>query len=298
MRAVCLRVFVAAFSLTAGYGQLRVDASIVLIPVHVTTPFGVSVTDLDKNSFRIFEDTVEQKITYFVKDDAPISIGMLLDASGSMRNKMHRSCEAAASFFKTANAEDEFFLVKFNERPKLAVSFTPNADELYEHIARTKPYGQTSLLDAIHLAMRQMKNAHNSRKALVVFSDGGDNRSRHSASEIKNALNESDVQLYAMGIFDSDSSKLPSEERNGPQLLRELAEQTGGRHFAVDNLDDLPAISARIGTELRNQYLFGYSSSNPVKDGKYRKVQLTVAPPKEMPPLKTFYRHGYYAPVD
>jgi VWFA-related protein len=286
------------FSLSAGYGQLRVDASLVLIPVHVTTPFGVSVTNLDKDNFRIFEDTVEQKITYFVKDDAPISIGLLFDASGSMRNKMHRSCQAAASFFKTANPEDEFFLVKFNERPKLAVSFTPNPEELYEHIVHTKPFGQTSLLDAIHLAAHQMKSARNSRKAIVIFSDGGDNRSRHSASEIKNGLIESDVQLYAMGIFDSDSRKLPAEERNGPQLLQELAEQTGGRHFPVDNLDDLPAISARIGNELRNEYLFGYASSNPAKDGKYRRVRLTVAPPKEMPELRTFYRRGYYAPVD
>jgi len=133
-----------------------------------------------------------------------------------MRNKMHRSSQAAASFFKTANPEDEFFLVKFNERPKLAVSFTPNADELYEHIVRTKPFGQTSLLDAIHLAACQMKNARNSRKAIVIFSDGGDNRSRHSASEIKNALVESDVQLYAMGIFDSDSRKLRRRKGTDP----------------------------------------------------------------------------------
>ncbi len=279
--------------------QLRVDAALVLIPAQVTNGLGVAITGLHKDDFRLFEDDVEQKITYFAKDDAPISIGLLFDTSGSMRNKMHRSSEAAARFFKTANPEDEFFLVEFNERPKLAVAFTTDAEDLNARISHARPFGRTSLLDAIHLALRQMKNARNSRKAIVILSDGGDNRSRHTVTEIKSAMWESDVQLYAMGIFDNaDSRKRPLEEQHGPQLLNDLAQQSGGRHFPVKNLDELPAISAEIGTALRNQYLFGYSSTNPSKDGKYRQVKLTVAPPNDTLDLRTYYRRGYYSPVD
>jgi VWFA-related protein len=279
--------------------NLRVDTSLVLIPVHVTTQLGVSVTDLDKSNFRVFEDNAEQTITHFAKDDAPISIGVVFDASASMRSKLHKSSEAAAAFFKTANPQDEFFLIEFNERPRLAIPFTFDFDELSRHIARTRTVGRTSLLDAIHMAIVQMKKATNSRKAIVIVSDGGDNCSRHSVGQIKNALLESDVQLYAMGIFDFDDSgrKRPPEEVNGPKLLNELAELSGGRHYPIDDLNELPAISERIGMELRNQYLLGYSPLNLERDGKYRRVKLILAPPAGMPRLRTEYRQGYFAPA-
>lgn len=279
--------------------HLRVDTTLVLIPVHVTTPLGISVTDLEKTNFRIFEDNQEQTITHFAKDDAPLSIGLVFDASASMRSKMHKSSEAAAAFFKTANPEDEFFLVEFNERPHLAISFTFDADELYQHISHTRTAGRTSLLDAIHMAIQQMKKASNARKAIVIVSDGGDNCSRYSVGQIKSALLESDVQLYAMGIFDFDDSgkKRPPEEVNGPKLLNELAELSGGRHYPIDDLNDLPRISERIGLELRNQYLLGYSPTNLERDGKYRKVKLDLEPPAGMPALKTQYRRGYFAPA-
>jgi Ca-activated chloride channel homolog len=279
--------------------SLRVDASLVLIPVQVTTPLGGSVTDLSKTNFRVFEDNVEQPITHFAKDDAPLSIGLVFDASASMHNKLHKSSEAAAAFFKTANPEDEFFLVEFNERPHLAIPFTSDSSELYQHIVHTRTTGRTSLLDAIHMAIQQMKKASNARKAIVIVSDGGDNCSRYSVGQIKNALLESDVQIYAMGIFDLEDSpkKRPVEERNGPRLLNELAELTGGRDYAVDDLNDLPQISERIGLELRNQYLLGYSPTNLERDGKYRKIKLDVMPPAGMPELKAQYRKGYYAPT-
>jgi Ca-activated chloride channel homolog len=276
--------------------HLRVDSSLVLIPVHVTTPDGFSVTNLTKENFALAEDNVEQTITTFSKDDAPLSVGLLFDSSGSMHNKMVKSAEAVATFFKTANADDEFFLVEFNERPKLLVPFTPDSDEIYRRVARIRPFGRTSLLDAIHLAMVNMKKARNFRKAIVVLSDGGDNRSRFTSSEIKNALLETDVQLFAMGIFDEDARRQTVEEQNGPRLLDALAEQTGGRLYTVDNLDDLESISARISQELRNQYLLGYSPSNGSRDGKYRQVRLKLDAPAELPKLRTNYRHGYYAP--
>jgi VWFA-related protein len=141
--------------------HLRVDTSLVLVPVHVTTPLGISITDLNKTNFQLFEDNVEQTITHFAKDDAPLSIGLVFDASASMHNKLHKSSEAAAAFFKTANREDEFFLVEFNERPHLAIPFTTDSEELYNHIVHTRTTGRTSLLDAIHMAILQMKKAAN-----------------------------------------------------------------------------------------------------------------------------------------
>jgi Ca-activated chloride channel homolog len=288
-----------SLSIGAPHSRLRVDSTLVLIPVHVTTPSGTSVTNLNLEHFRLFEDNAEQKVTHFAKDEAPISIGLVFDTSGSMHNKIRKSSEAAATFFKTANAEDEFFLVEFNEHPKLTVPFTPDSLEIYRRIAHIHPFGRTSLLDAIHLALEQMKGAHNLRKAIVILSDGGDNRSRFTVSEVKNAMLESDVQMYAMGIFDPEEiRRKTSEEEKGPKLLESLAEQTGGRLYYVDNLDDLATISARIGNELRNQYLLGYSSTNSSRDGKFRRVRVNLSAPPDMPNLRSYYRHGYYAPSE
>jgi Ca-activated chloride channel family protein len=277
--------------------SIRVDASLVLIPVHVTTADGASVTDLLKDNFRLFEDNVEQNITYFAKDDAPISIGVLLDTSGSMHNKMRRSSEAAATFFRTANPQDEFFLIEFQDRPKLTVPFTDDPDELYRRVLRARPFGRTSLLDAVHLACVQMKKARNTRKAILIVSDGGDNCSRLTPRQVKTDVLESDLQTYAIGIFDDDSTKKRTrEEQNGPGLLDDLAEETGGRHYRVDNLEQLASVAARISNDLRNEYLIGYSSANPERDGKYRKVKVNVDAAGEAK-LRTYYRRGYYAPA-
>ena len=278
--------------------DIRVDSSLVLIPAHVTTAFGTSVNTLRKKDFRVFEDDSPREITYFSREDAPLSIGLLFDASGSMHNKIRKAAEAAAAFFKTANPEDEFFLIEFSEKPKLTVPFTPDSDEIYDRIAHAKPFGRTSLLDAIQLALGHMKHARNPRKAIVIVSDGGDNRSRHTAREIKNALLESDAQLYAMGIFDpEETGRHTKEERNGPQLLDDLAEQSGGCDYHVDNLADLPSISARISAELREQYLIGYSPADSARDGKFHRVKVVVDSPAETTALRTYYRHGYYAPL-
>jgi Ca-activated chloride channel family protein len=277
--------------------DIRVDSALVLVPAQVTNFIGAPVTDLRKDDFKLFEDGVEQPITNFSMEDAPLSIGILFDVSGSMRNKIKKSTEAAEAFFKTANPQDEFFLIEFSDRPKLAVPFTTDPDEVYDRIAHAKPFGRTSLLDAIHMAMGEMKHAHNLRKALVIVSDGGDNRSRHTEREIKSAMLESDLQVYAMGIFDSeDRSKRSIEEQRGPQLLEELAVQSGGREYTVESLDELPTISARIGNQLRNQYLLGYSPTNPGGDGKYRNISLKVTPRREILNMRVYYRHGYYSP--
>lgn len=277
---------------------LRVDSSLVLVPAHVTDARGASQTNLQKENFRLFEGNLEQTIASFSKDDAPVSVGLVFDMSASMRTKMQIASEAVASLFKTSNQGDEFFLVKFSDKATLAAPFTTDSGELYQKILRTRPWGRTALLDAIDLALRQMKQARNDRKAIVILSDGGDNWSRHNVREIRGALLESDVQIYAMGIFDgTELANSRAEQRNGPRLLDEITEQSGGRHYRVENLNELPEISAKIGNQLRSQYLLGYYPANFSRDGKYHQIKIELAAPEAQPDLRTYYRRGYYAPL-
>lgn len=278
--------------------NIRIDTSLVLIPVTVTDPLNRFVTGLDREHFKLFEDKVEQTISQFASDDAPLSIGLVFDASGSMGAKLAKSRQAASQFFRTANPEDEFFLVQFNDRPELTVPFTHQTEEIQNRLAFTQAKGRTALLDGVYVAMNHMKKARNARKAILILSDGGDNSSRYTESEVKNAVREADVQIYAIGIFEPVHARgRTAEELSGPGLLNELAEQTGGRHFAVENINELPDIAAKIGIELRNQYVIGYAPSNPNRDGKYRRVTIKLNQPRGLPPLRPFWRQGYYAPA-
>jgi VWFA-related protein len=243
--------------------DIRVNRTLVLINVTVTDPLNRFVTGLEKEHFRLFEDKAEQEITDFSAEDAPISIGLVFDTSGSMGQKMQKSREAAAEFFKTANPADEFFLVQFNDRPELAVPFTTDTGKVQNTLTFTQSKGRTALLDSVYLAMHEMKKAHNPRKALLIISDGGDNSSRYTETEIKNAVREADVQIFAIGIFEGMGARgRTPEEAAGPGLLNELAEQTGGREYPVENVAELPDIAAKIGVELRNEYILGYTPKN------------------------------------
>jgi len=277
--------------------NIRVDSTLVLINVTVTNPLGQVVTGLLPEHFRLTEDGVEQTITEFSSEDAPMSVGLVFDASGSMGTKLHKAREAAAEFFKTANPADEFFLIQFSNRPQLVVPFTWETEEIQNRMAFSEARGRTALLDALYMAMDQMKQAKNPRKAVLVLSDGADNSSRYTQSEIKNLVREADVQVYAIGIFEPYISRgRTAEELRGPYLLSELAEQTGGRHFPVENVNELPDITAKIGVELRNQYVLGYTPTNDAKDGKYRRVRVSLEDLRGVPRLRPNYRSGYYAP--
>ena len=277
--------------------NIRVDSILVLIPVTVTDPMNRFVTGLEKEHFKVQEDNVDQAISHFASEDAPISVGIVFDTSGSMGNKLVKSRQAVAQFCKIANPADEFFLVQFSTRPELAVAFTTDVEELQNRITFVGSKGSTALLDAVYLALNEMKKARNPRKAILVISDGGDNNSRYTEGEIKNLVREADTQIYGIGIYEESGSRgRTSEELNGPWLLGDLAEQTGGRAYAVGNLNDLPDMAAKIGIELRNQYLLGYSSTNQGRDGKYRHVKIKLVQPRGLPPLRAFWRLGYYAP--
>jgi Ca-activated chloride channel homolog len=203
-----------------------------------------------------------------------------------------------AQFLKTMNADDEAFLVEFSGTARLSVGFTAHTEEVQNALKEIQPGGLTAMLDAIDLGLREMKKARNSRKAIVIISDGGDNHSQYTATEIESLVREADVQIYAMGVFEpSLPIRLTPEEIDGPRLLFEIATQTGGRAFAAALNSDLPSVAARIAVELRNQYVLGYYPKNRARDGKYRNVEVKFSQPRGISPLKAHWRRGYYAPT-
>ena len=275
--------------------SMKVDVDMTLVNVTVTDPYGRLVTGLEQNNFRVFEDNTEQEVVRFSSEDVPISIGVIFDMSGSMADKFEKSRLAAVQFFKTANPQDEFCLVDFNDRAQLASPFTPSVEELQDRLMYSSAHGQTALFDGLYLGLSQMKGAQNPKKALLIISDGGDNHSRYSETDVHKYLKEADVQLYAIGIFDQDEYKTV-EEKEGPELLTDMTELTGGRTFTVANLSDLPDVASKISMELRNQYVLGYRPSDRARDGRWRKIKVRLRPPKGLPPLQVFARTGYFAP--
>jgi VWFA-related protein len=277
--------------------NLRVNTSLVLVPVTVCDPMNKPVTGLEKEHFRVFDDKVEQAITHFAMDDEPLTVGLVFDLSGSMGPKLRRSRMAAAAFFRTANPEDEFFLVEFSDQPRLVVPMTRNSEEIQNQLAFSSSKGRTALLDAIMLAMHEMKKAKMARKALLIISDGGDNASRYTEAEVRSAVRESDVLIYTLGIFEGSGSRgRTPEEMSGPGLLSFLSEQSGGRAFNVEDLAELPDMAAKIGIELRNRYVIGYSPKDQVRDGRYHHVEVKLVPPPGAPKLRAYWRPGYSAP--
>ena len=299
----CLVVFTFAAQAASGdpeqlravrHGDIRVDTNLVLIPVSVTDARNHPIVGIDARQFRVFDGKVEQEVVNVSTDDTPVSVGIIFDGSGSMKSKLDKAREAVIEFLKSANPDDEFFLVNFSGSPELAVPFTTNASEIQSRLMYATTKGKTALLDAVHLAMDTMKDARNPRKAFVIISDGGDNDSRYTRAEIRKAMRETDVWVYAIGVY-NENITLPEEERGGPMLLSQLAEDTGGRHFPVFRPKEIPAAAVEIGLELRNQYLVGYHPSKVDSDGKFHKVQVKLVDAGNA--LLT-WRPGYYAPAD
>lgn len=272
---------------------LHSNVDLVLVPVTVTDPMDRLVTGLEKKNFEIYQDKQAQPIRNLSSEDAPISVGIIFDMSGSMSDKIDKSREAVVQFMQTANPEDEFFIIGFSDRPQLLADFSDSVGDIQSKLVMVTPKGMTALLDAIYMGMNKMKHAKHERKALLIISDGGDNHSRYSESEIKSAVKEADVQLFAIGIFDQ-TPRTP-EERFGPAMLSEITEVTGGRTFVLNNVNELPDVAAKIGTELRNQYVLAYAPLKKPKDGKWHKIRVKLLPPKGLPPLNIHAKQGYYA---
>ena len=274
---------------------IQLNTDVVLVPVTVTDPMNRLVLGLEQNDFQVFDNNSRQKITSFACDDAPVSIGIIMDLSGSMTSKLVRARDAILAFIKTSNPQDEFFVIGFNDRPELIEDFTSSASDIEARLATVQAGHRTALLDAIYYGIVKMRDARYQRKALLVVSDGGDNDSRYTEGEVKALVRESDVEIFSMGIFDPYAPT--PEERTGPELLDEISSATGGRLFRVDDIDELSDIAEKISDELRNQYVIGYRPSDLVRDGKWRKVRVKVNPPPGLPPLTIYARSGYYAPL-
>ncbi len=274
---------------------IRLNVDMVLVPVTITDPLNRLVTGLEKDDFQIYENNGEQRIVSFASEDAPVSIGIIFDLSGSMTSKLVRAREAILQFIKTANPQDEFFVIGFNDRPELIEDFTNSVEDIQARLATVHAGHRTALLDAIYYGIAKMSNAHHERKALLVVSDGGDNRSRYTEGEVRAQVREADVEIYSIGIFDPYAPT--PEERTGPQLLDDVSSSTGGRLFRVDDVDEMSDIAEKISTELRNQYVIGYKPKDMSRDGKWRKVKVKVNPPPGLPPLTVYARTGYYAPL-
>jgi Ca-activated chloride channel family protein len=308
----CVRIvsFVGLLCATLSFGQsakepakpassqpqassISVDVDLVLLNMTVTDNRNSHVTGLAKENFQVWEDKVEQQIQYFSTEDVPLSVGIIFDISGSMEDKLMPARAAASTFLRMGDLEDEYFLVEFSNSPRLVADFTSDISKLQSRLLVTKAKGSTSLYDALYLGMEQVGHGKNSRKALVLITDGEDNHSRYSFSDVKEFAKEHDVQIYAIGIIDEISTQ--SSGYAGRAVLTDLANLTGGRAFFPPSVADLEGICAQIGLDLKNQYVLGYRSLNQSNDGKWRKIRVKVNRPKGSPSLSVRAKTGYYA---
>lgn len=273
-----------AFPATTHPVSLRADVNLVLVPVTVTDALDRPVTTLSKEDFRVLDDGAERTVASLSREDGPLSVGLLFDTSGSMKNRIASSVDALKEFFQTTMPGDEFFVVQFADRARLLGGFTAAPDEIYARLGFVQPRGWTALLDAVGLGTHQMKSAKNRRRVLLVLSDGNDNNSRFSESEIKSMVVEGDLQVYAICLY------------YRPHLLRELADETGGKVLVVRHDSELPDTIQRLSAAIRTQYMLGYTLESQKADGKYHKVHIQVAQPPGNHPLRVSWRRGYYAP--
>lgn len=281
------------------FPKIRVNSDLVVIPVTVTDGKGRVVNGLQKEHFTLYEDKVEQTITQFAADDAPVSIGLVFDTSDSMRLKLQQAREAVSVLLKKSNSEDEFFLVQFNHHPELVVRMTRQNDEIRNRVMSMRTSGSTALLDAITLALEEMRNAHYTRRAIIVISDGEDNASRCSVKQLKDNVREADVLIYAIGIIDSSAYQTSRPEAlPGSALLNEITKQTGGRLFEVNKLEQLSDIASKISGWLRNQYVLAYAPNHSEKNAGYHSIRVKLTKPAGLPRLHAFWRLGYYSPPE
>jgi Ca-activated chloride channel family protein len=272
----------------AAYGQtLKVDVPVVLVSATVSDTKGRLVAGLERQHFRIWEDDVEQRVEYFSLEDMPLSVGLVFDATGSMAEKLPIARDAATAFLKTSNPRDEYFLIEFSDEPKLVQDFTTDVSRLQRRLFSTYAQGLTPLFDAVHLGLEKITSGKNTKKALLVITDGEDNHSRYTFADIREFTRQQEAQIYAIGLVNS---------RIGQMTIRDLIETTGGRAFFPSSPDQMEDICTRIAIELKNQYLLGYRSKNEARDGKWRQIRVEVNPPKGLPPLAVRARKGYYAP--
>ena len=280
--------------------KLTVDVEFVQLPVSVVDNEGLPVRGLQQEHFTIFEDKVQQDISLFKQEDVPLSVGLVIDASGSMSGKLDRLNTAAMTFVKESNPEDETAIVSFGDNVNLEQEFTTSTRKLKRALTGISANGNTALYDGVFLAAKHLKeDASQDKKVLLVVSDGEDNHSKYKLKEVLKAVQESKIILYSVGLLTTDAPFFNDHlfAERGKKALKQLAEATGGAAFFPKSLNDVEEICVRIARDLRNQYTIGYRPSNPKLDGSWRKVMVQVRPPKNMSKLKVRAKQGYYAPL-
>ena len=276
-------------------GEVKVQVDLVTLTLTVTDYYGRLVSGLTKDAFTIFDDNEEQEIVFFSDADAPVSLGILFDISGSMSGeKIAKARNALERFINTSHPNDEYFLIAFNSRAQLLLDRTRDGDAVLQKLTLVEPKNNTALYDACYLGIERVTRGAHPKKALLVISDGQDNSSRYNFKEVRRLMKESDVVIYTVGILDGrDAGSM--EGMQGQAFLDELSSVTGGKSFYPQTNVELDEIFERIALELRHQYTIGYNPKNFQPDGKWHKIKTKVKPPRGLPRLSVRSREGYYA---
>jgi Ca-activated chloride channel family protein len=273
---------------------VRLGINLVSVPVTVMDPYDRFVVGLKKESFEVYDEKIKQDIVFFAEEDAPLTIGVVFDISGSMKEKIERARVALRRFIETSHTDDEFFLIGFNERAELLQDFTGSGDQIVSRLALREPQGRTALYDASYLAIEKISHGQHTRRAILIVSDGMDNSSRYTYSQLREMIKETGIQIYAIGIF-SVYHRSSQDEAVGRSILEEITAITGGRAFFPENPVELDDVITRIALELRHQYNIGFYPTNVAYDGSWHRLRIKVNPPRGLPRLKWRAREGYYA---
>jgi Ca-activated chloride channel family protein len=273
--------------------SIRVNVDMTLVPVTVVDPLGRNVLGLTRENFEIYDGAEPRQIVSFHRQDAPVSVGIIFDRSGSMAEKLSAARAAASELFRQLNPEDEAFLVGVADQPEVKITMGSDFGAIANTLLFTRARGLTALLDAVYMGLNRIRRAGNPRKALVVVSDGGDNYSRYSMKDVLDYAAEAGAQIYTIGLLHNPHSP---EESAGGDLLEKLAKKTGGRSFVVHNHGNMRDAMARIGVTLHNEYVLGYYPPSEAEAGKYRTIKVRLKLPSGLPKLQVYARNGYYAP--
>lgn len=275
--------------------QIIVNTDLINLTVTVTDQYGRYVSGLEKKAFTVFDGKEPQEITYFSDDDAPVSVGVIFDVSGSMSgDKIARARQALSRFIETSHDSDEYFLIAFNSRAQLVLDKTRDGKAVLDKLTYVETRSNTALYDATYLGVEKVQRGAHQKRALLLISDGQDNDSRYTFSEVRRLLKESDVVLYSIGIL-GGSDPGSSLGLAGQSILDELSAVSGGKAFFPNSAPEMDEIFEKIALELRHQYSIGYRPNNFTNDGKWHKIKVKVTPPRGLPRLFVRSREGYYA---
>ncbi|MEP7076270.1 MAG: VWA domain-containing protein [Acidobacteriota bacterium] len=274
---------------------VKVKTDLVTLTLTVTDLYGRLVSGLSKKAFSVFDNNEEQEITFFSDSDAPISVGILFDVSGSMSgDKILKARKALEKFIATSHPSDEYFLIAFNSRAQLLMDRTRDGEALLQKLTLVQPSQNTALYDAVYLGVDKVTRGAHQKRALVIISDGQDNASRYNFGEVRRLMKESDVVTYAVGII-SEGDAASMTGMQGQAFLDELTSVSGGKSFYPQSDLEMDEIFERIALELRHQYSIGYTPKDFTPDGKWRKLKVKIKPPRGLPRLSVRSRDGYYA---